>query len=570
MTHTCPGCGFVSGAEARYCRMCGTPLPRVANGHGDGDDYSVSPNADTVPLGGATEDISPHDTVSPNAAPTSSRVARDFEEFRRRAEAAHARLEAESSPVAPSRPSAGDLASARAGDADGDDEVTTIHVRTMDEDARKSSSDALRRAPDTGELAAPPQRTPQHASSDRTATARAAAPGASSGRVERRALRLWLGLALFGVVVALCVAAAVAVGWYAMRGGRVEQPAAVGDTAAAVNAAEASAPPAPPAAGDAKQQAAAKLAEAEQLLAAGRREEAVARLREAAALDPADAEPRRRLARLLLESGARRTAIEELRAVLRIDGSDGRAWRELAQAQSSEGLHRDAAESYRRLFEVSDEARRDDRLQLSRADALLRSGRDRDARAAYERLSSSRVAEVARASRRQLDRLDREDENSNAAETAAASANTSPSPAASRDARGPDAGEREPERGRGDSASRASDAADSDAGREQAPAARLSPRERYERGVRLWQSNRAAAVSDFAAAAQAGNGDANYYLGLNLVEGRDARALSRGQLVAALNYFQRARRGRHSTEARRRAEELGLEYDRRRIAGGNR
>ena len=101
-------------------------------------------------------------------------------------------------------------------------------------------------------------------------------------------------------------------------------------------------------------------------------------------------------------------------------------------------------------------------------------------------------------------------------------------------------------------------------------AARRRGAELFERGVRLWQSNRSAAISDFAAAAQAGNSEANYYLGLNLVEGREARSLRRGQLVAALNYFQRARRGRHSTEARRREEELGREYDRRRGVNVNR
>ena len=557
MKLTCPGCGFVSGAEARYCRMCGTTLPRAANASGEGDD-SVSPNADTVPLGGATENISPHDTGSPS--PT-SRVGRDFEEFRRRAEATHARLaEEESSPPRQPPPPASDTP-ARAGD--GDDEVTTISVRTID---GRASPAAPRRAADTGELAAAPTPTPQHAGRHQAAT-RAARPGSASGNVERRALRLWFGLAAFGAVVVLCVAAAVVVGWYATRGGRAERPAAAGGGGPAP-----AAPPSEPSIpADAKQQAAAKLAEAEQLLASGRTDEAVARLRDAAALDPADAEPRRRLARMLLEGGSRRTAIEELRAVLRIDPRDAQAWRDLAQAQGSEGLHRDAAESYRRLFEVSEEARRDDRLQLSRADALLRSGRDADARAAYERLSDSRVAEVARASRRQLDRLDREDENANGEESADASTGASPSPAATRDARGPDAGEREPERGRGESTARASDGANAaDASRAPTPAARLSPRERYERGVRLWQSNRSAAVSDFAAAAQAGNSDASYYLGLNLVEGRDARALSRGQLVAALNYFQRARRGRHSAEARRREEELGREYDRRRAANGGR
>jgi tetratricopeptide (TPR) repeat protein len=564
MTLTCPGCGFVSGAEARYCRMCGTPLPRAANGVGGVAD-AVSPHADTVPLAGATEDISAHDTASPVASPT-SRVGRDFEEFRLRAEAAHARLEAERQAADQPWPSAHDAA-ARAGGVGGDDEVTTINVRAIDDEGRAPSA-GLRRAADTGELVEQ-QTTSRHAGRHQTTT-RAAAPGATGGNVERRALRLWLGLAIFGVVIVLCVAAAVVVGWYATRGGRVERPAAAGDTAAAVNAAGSSAPAAPPAAEDAKQQAAARLAEAEQLLASGRTDEAVARLRDAATLDPANAEPHRRLARLLLDSGSRRTAIEELRAVLRIEPNDAQAWRELARAQAAEGLHRDAAESYRRLFEVSAEARRDDRLQLARADALLRAGRENDARAAYERLASSRVAEVARASRRQLDRLAREDENANAEGSTNTSAAASPSPSATRDARSSDAGEREAERVRGESTPRPSDPASPEAGRESASSARLSPRERYERGVRLWQSNRAAAVADFAAAAQAGNSDAHYYLGLNLVEGRAVTALSRGELIAALSYFQRARRGRHSTEARRREEELGREYDRRRAGGRDR
>lgn len=559
MTHTCPGCGFVSGAEARYCRMCGTTLPRAAAVSPDGED-SVSPLADTVPLAGPTDRISPHDTGAPAPEPAASRVRRDFDEFRRRTEETHARLDAELWASAP----AGGVA---AGDGEDevtvirrDDEVTTIHVRELDDEGRAPSA-GLRRAADTGELAAAPAATAERAGRHRTPS-RAPAPGASGGNVERRALRLWLGLAAFGLVVVLCVAAAVAVGWYMTRDGRFEQsaPASAGDAAPANPA------PAPSAAPDAKQQAAAKLAEAEQLMAAGSTDEAVARLREAAALDPADAEPHRRLARLLLDGGSRRTAIEELRAVARIDAGDAQAWRDLARAQSAEGQHRDAAESYRRLFEVSEEARRDDRLQLARADALLRAGRESEARAAYERLSSSRVAEVARASRRQLDRLEDDEEDDDSTN---ATASASPPPVASRDARGPDAGGRDSERA--ESSSRSADSANSNAGRESSSSsAQLSPRERYERGVRLWQSNRSAAVADFAAAAQAGQSDANYYLGLNLVEGRAASALSRGQLVAAMNYFQRAGRGRHSGEARRRAEELGREYDRRRAAGDNR
>ncbi|HLL74630.1 MAG TPA: tetratricopeptide repeat protein, partial [Pyrinomonadaceae bacterium] len=373
MTLTCPGCGFVSGLEARYCRMCGTPLPRAANGAADGGG-PVSPYAATVPLGGATEDISAHDTDSPVPSPTAGVGRVDYEEFRRRAEAMHARLAAaESLPADQSRPAADDTAP-RGGE---DDEVTTIHVRDIDDDGRATSSAGLRRAADTGVLAAPP--TARQASGH-PPTTRAAGPGQATGSVERRALRLWLGLAAFGVVVVLCVAAAVFVGWYMTRPEHAETSAPAGIN----EPAPANAPPAPAAPADARQRADALLAEAEQLLAAGRNAEAVARLRDAAALDPADAEPHRRLARLLLESGSRRTAIEELRSVVRIDANDAQAWRDLARAQAAEGLHRDAAESYRRLFEVSEDARRDDRLQLSRADALLRAGREAEARAAYE------------------------------------------------------------------------------------------------------------------------------------------------------------------------------------------
>src|SRR5436309_44849 len=78
-----------------------------------------------------------------------------------------------------------------------------------------------------------------------------------------------------------------------------------------------------------------------------------------------------------------------------------------------------------------------------------------------------------------------------------------------------------------------------------------SPRDHYERGVQLWHTNRAAALVELGAASQHGNADADYYLGLNLAEGREPRALKRGELVAALGYFQSARRGHFSADARR-------------------
>jgi hypothetical protein len=61
--------------------------------------------------------------------------------------------------------------------------------------------------------------------------------------------------------------------------------------------------------------------------------------------------------------------------------------------------------------------------------------------------------------------------------------------------------------------------------------------------------------------------DAFYFKGLNMVNGRDPKSLNDGELNAALNYFLRAQAGTHSAEAKRNAERLGKEFDRRRKKG---
>jgi DNA-binding SARP family transcriptional activator len=317
-----------------------------------------------------------------------------------------------------------------------------------------------------------------------------------------------------------------------------------------------------PATEDAKQAEAAKLKEADDLIAAGRADEATARLREAASLDPSDAEPHRRLARLLLEGGARRTAITELQTVTRLAPDDAAAWRDLANAQSAEGDYAAAADSYHALFGLSGEATADDRLQLAYADALRQSGRAREAQSLYKRLANSRVAEVARASRQQLGNLNSNESknsnpntNSNANESANAAVANSANNAA-RPAETP----------------RPQESSNAAAQARPSPAtlpADASPRDHYERGVQLWHTNRSAALTELGAASQGGNADADYYLGLNLAEGRDPRALRRGELLAALNYFQRARRSRFSGEARRYEDALVKEYDRRRTGNAN-
>jgi tetratricopeptide (TPR) repeat protein len=303
---------------------------------------------------------------------------------------------------------------------------------------------------------------------------------------------------------------------------------------------------------DARQQFDEKLAEAEALLAQGSMDEAIARLREANALDPSNTRAHRRLGELLLASGARREAIEEFRAVTRNAPEDFTAWRQLATAQFAEGLYRDAADSYRKLITlVGDQSAEPDDL-LAYADALRLSGRADDARSIYQRLSASTSSDVASTARQRLAEL---------AQSQAEQQHPGEQPAP-------------PPAREGDVASLPQPTAPTPA---PTPAPRptptptpsrpaaSTPAEHYQRGVELWSSNRGAAFQEFQAAAGGGNVDANYYLGLYYAEGKDVHNLDRASLLAALRFFQLAERGgQHAGEARRYAQQLEREYDNRR------
>jgi tetratricopeptide (TPR) repeat protein len=298
-----------------------------------------------------------------------------------------------------------------------------------------------------------------------------------------------------------------------------------------------------------------KLSEAEALLAQGDMDGAVARLGEANALDPSNTRAHRRLGELLLASGARRDAIEEFRAVTRNAPEDFTAWRQLATAQFAEGLYRDAAESYRRLVSLVGEQSAEAADLLSYADALRLSGRPDDARAIYQRLAASpsedvastarqRLAELAQAARTQRPGEQPEQQTPREDETASLNQPVSqPTPAPTPTPAPRATPTPTPAR---------------------APAS--TPAEHYQRGVELWSSNRAAAFQEFLTAAGGGNVDANYYLGLSYIEGKDIRSLNRAALLAALRYFQVAQRagGQHAAESRRYEQELGREFDRMR------
>ena len=480
MTKSCPSCGAVAPAEARYCRHCGTAL-RATTGATGGE--TISPLANTEPL-------NPHGFTAteldagPQHVSTTSPAGAD-------ARATSAQL--------PAADQTGDSG-----------EITIPVVRPA------AAADAAQ----PFAASAPAQVVPLSSSAD-VSPADVPAP-------ERPTLSLWLAAGIGGVLL-LCAAGAGV--WYVLRERR----------AAAPPVQEVNAPPAPT---DARQQAQAKLAEAQGLLAAGNPVGATARLREAVALDPQNAEAHRQLAQLLLESGARQTAIEELRAVTRLEPNDKDAWRQLAEAQFAEGAYADAADSYHTLMDVSNEALADDRLQLAYADALRLAGRMDGARALYRRLATSPLADVALVSKQRLAEVGGTLEADAAAPTRVEGTtdgkDTQPASPASHAAAQPVAV------------------------RTPTTAAAAAPADHYERGVQMWPANRAAALAEFRAAAANGNADAYYYLGLSLAEGRDPHALARAELVAALEYFQRARGGRFSAQARRYEDQLGQEFDRRR------
>ncbi|HEX5708866.1 MAG TPA: tetratricopeptide repeat protein, partial [Pyrinomonadaceae bacterium] len=300
---------------------------------------------------------------------------------------------------------------------------------------------------------------------------------------------------------------------------------------------------------DARAQAVEKLTEAESLLAAGDLSGAIERLREAVRLDPTNARAHRRLGDVLLETGDRRGGIEELRAATQYEPNDFTTWRALAAAQLAEGLPADAVESYRRLLELTGES--DPTDQLAFADSLRLAGRADEARAVYQRLSTNAPEEVAAAARQHLAEL--------------GSTQPTPTPQPTREVR---PGEEQPEIASTANANTATVATQPTplpaptAAATPPPPAASSPAERYQRGRELWGANRGAAMTEFLAAARGGVTDANYYLGLNLVEGKDMSSLKRAEIVAALGYFQRAQSGSFGAQSRRYVQQLEREFDR--------
>jgi tetratricopeptide (TPR) repeat protein len=267
---------------------------------------------------------------------------------------------------------------------------------------------------------------------------------------------------------------------------------------------------------DQKQLVNEKLAEAEVLLAGGEFNRAITALRAAVKLDPSSVEAHMRLGDALEKTGARTDAITEYRAATQSNPNDTAAWRALASAQFAEKLYNESAESYRRLIEAAGETNVEEETRLAYADALRLAGRTDEARAVYQKIPANAPEAVAQSARQHLAELGPVVSNSNT------------------------------ERMRGEEhASQQTGASEATA-----PQATPTPLAR-------------ATPSPISAAAQT-DPDAYYFKALNLVNGREPKKLSDGELAAALNYFLRAQGGTHGAEASRYAERLGREYDRRR------
>jgi tetratricopeptide (TPR) repeat protein len=458
--------------EARFCRVCGTRFNKLEQ---PGEGGPVSPRGQTIPLsneGRNTKGMG-EDPLAPVS--NTARVKRaEMEDLLR-----SPRL-------------------SRAPDQESDG--AKVASDRLQNSARSTAiEDIHRSAPPTNELTPPPG-TP--------VAATPAEPSPSSRRMGRVLLvagGLLLVLALVG-------------GGLALFSSRRSTPS------------EAGSPPQPPN-NDEKRSVNEQLAEAETLMASGKTSEAIALLQSVVRLDPENAEAHRRLGEALEKSGERREAIEEYRIATQNDESNQALWRALASAQFAEGLFNDAVESYRRLVALMGETGVDDQTRLDYAEALLLAGRTEEARAMYQKVSTSASQELARKAKEHLAQLPPPPGSSPAASTQP-----------SRDSR--------------------TDLAQN-GGPQTAPQPSPSASPQPSPTVQPTPAASTPATNDSAAQ---NDPDAYYNRGLNIISGRDLKSIPRAELLQALEYFQRAQTsssGPHRAQASRYVEQLGREYDRR-------
>lgn len=508
MVKACPSCGTAAAPEARFCRLCGAPVKLAS--HQDGP---ISPLAQTVPLTGEARSTDNFPPGEQKRAAETSRVKREeIEHLLRRPSIEHA-PEDNNGPII--IPVAQDFAAPTTSELD-------PPARAFEPEA---TVQALAQAVPQADVQADVQAIAQTADEAQSRVA----PSPRKPVAKARRGPRWI----VPVLIALC-GAVVGAGLLALFISRRQ-------SAPSVNAGGENGS-ASPAQGQVSLDS--QLSEAESLLASGDTSGALTRLRAAVSRDPSNARAHRLLGEALERSGSRREAIAEYEAATRRDASDTVAWRALASAQHAEGLYREAVESYRRLLALTGENGLDDNGQLEYAEALRLAGYTEDARAVYQKVAAGAPQDLARQATKRLSEL-------SPARTPAATVAAAPSAAGAESATDadPTAHQMHPESARG----RAPEALAQNAASPSPSPAPSPPVHAPQRPTS-------------APAPAQGDADTYYFQALGILNGREPKSLPRAELLRALQLFQNAataKGGAHHEQARKYAEQLGREFDRR-------
>lgn len=313
MSRPCPNCGTTCAIEARFCRLCGTPLkPAVSGGE------PVSPGANTAPLtddGRTTHGLSTEDGSA--SAPETARVRRAEMEsiLRRPAPAPSSQREANNA------------------QAFTDNEATAVPVTT----ALAAGADSQRVREDSATVqtvAAKGVQAEKAVKVDGAATESQVVKPSAAKRKDSRTRRT-LQLAVLALVALAAGLGALA--FYYSRNAGTSDP---GGTA-------------PVSTNDQRRVVAEKLSEAETLLAEGKTAEAISRLRSAIRLEPSNSRAHRLLAEALERTGAVNEAIDEYRAAAQNDPGNEETLLRYADALRRVGRTEEASEIYQKLSSSS-------------------------------------------------------------------------------------------------------------------------------------------------------------------------------------------------------------------------
>ncbi|MDX6612519.1 MAG: Tetratricopeptide repeat [Blastocatellia bacterium] len=264
-----------------------------------------------------------------------------------------------------------------------------------------------------------------------------------------------------------------------------------------------------------------QLGEARSLLAAGNIKEAIERLHSVVNLDPANVEAHRLLGAAFMRNGQRRQAIDEYFAAAQRDPGDVDTLHMLASLQFQGQLYADAIDSYRRLKSAMGDTAFSPRDQLEYADALRLAGYTEDSRVEYQKLLSGAPDDIVATAKQRLTQLP----GPTASNVSVNARLPLPAPASSASTAG---------------------------GKTESPGGATQTAVATKAAVTLAQQDQ----------------DHNYSLSVSIIAGRDPKNLPRPELLRALAAAQRAALdGKHRDEAKRLAEKLGREFDRRRNSG---